>query len=89
VLDEPTASLDAATELGLLESLRRLMRGRTTLVVAHRLSTVKDADQIVVLSNGSIAETGSHDELIAQPRGLYADLYRKQMRRRSTEPALI
>jgi ATP-binding cassette subfamily B protein/subfamily B ATP-binding cassette protein MsbA len=80
VLDEPTASLDVASEAGLLDALRRLMIGRTTLVVAHRLSTVKDADQIIALANGSIAESGSHEELIARD-GLYADLYWKQMRR--------
>jgi ATP-binding cassette subfamily B protein/subfamily B ATP-binding cassette protein MsbA len=79
VLDEPTASLDAATEHDLLAALRELMRGRTTLVIAHRLSTVRDADQIVVLDRGRIVERGTHDGLAAAG-GIYARMVNLQNR---------
>jgi len=65
VLDEATSALDVQTERAVEEALERLARGRTTIVIAHRLSTVRDADQIVVLDSGRIAERGSHDELLA------------------------
>jgi ABC-type multidrug transport system fused ATPase/permease subunit len=65
VLDEPTSSLDAAAEALTLEALERLRRGRTTLIIAHRLSTVRTADQIVVLEGGRIVEHGTHEELVA------------------------
>jgi ATP-binding cassette subfamily B protein/subfamily B ATP-binding cassette protein MsbA len=74
ILDEPTSALDAETESLLLEALGRLTARRTTLIVAHRLSTIRNADRIIVLSNGEIAETGSHDELLRRG-GLYADFY--------------
>jgi ATP-binding cassette subfamily B protein len=64
VLDEATSALDVQTERAVEEALRELAEGRTTLVIAHRLSTVRDADQIVVLDNGTIAERGTHDELL-------------------------
>ena len=79
VLDEPTSALDAETEHALLEALRRLMVGRTTLIIAHRLSTVRDADRILVLRDGEIIETGHHDELLAMG-GFYAYLYNLQFR---------
>src|SRR5204863_423645 len=65
ILDEPTSALDVETEEALLHALEHLMRGRTTLIIAHRLSTVRCADRIVVLQEGRIRESGSHDELLA------------------------
>jgi ATP-binding cassette subfamily B protein/subfamily B ATP-binding cassette protein MsbA len=77
ILDEPTAALDAHTEAMLLEALERLMQGRTTFIIAHRLSTVRNADRIVVLEDGRVAETGTHYELIAA-NGSYKSLYATQ-----------
>ncbi len=77
VLDEATASVDSKTEFLIQEALGELLKGRTALVVAHRLSTVQDADQILVLHKGRIAERGTHAELLASG-GLYAHLYHTQ-----------
>jgi ATP-binding cassette, subfamily B, bacterial len=77
ILDEPTSSVDARTELVILDALDRLMLGRTTFIIAHRLSTVRRADQILVLEHGRIAERGTHAELLARA-GLYAQFYRIQ-----------
>lgn len=77
-LDEATNSLDAKNEREIVENLRRFYRGRTVVVVAHRLSTVCDADKIVVLDAGTVVETGTHDELIAL-RGAYYNLVRNQL----------
>ncbi len=77
ILDEPTSALDAQTEQALLACLRELMRGRTTFIIAHRLSTVRQADQIVVLEQGGIAEQGRHDDLMRR-NGIYARMYRAQ-----------
>src|SRR5262249_48677628 len=74
VLDEPTSALDAETEGLLLGALRRLMAGRTTFIIAHRLSTVRHADRIVVLDDGRMAEAGTHRELLER-NGLYAHLH--------------
>jgi subfamily B ATP-binding cassette protein MsbA len=79
ILDEATSALDNESERQVQASLERLMAGRTTLVIAHRLSTVQQADRIVVLDQGRIVEQGSHAELLAAG-GLYASLYRMQFR---------
>lgn len=74
ILDEATANIDSFTELDIQRALRVLFAGRTSLVIAHRLATVRDADQIVVLRDGRIAEQGTHDQLVGRG-GLYAHLY--------------
>ncbi len=77
ILDEATSSVDTETEMLIQEALERLMAGRTTIIISHRLSTVRNADLIVVLEGRSILEQGSHDELMAR-RGLYHHLYTVQ-----------
>ncbi len=79
ILDEATSALDNATEILIQQSLDELCKGRTTIVVAHRLSTVKNADEIAVISNGQVAEQGSH-EVLLELGGIYAELYRKQFK---------
>ena len=82
ILDEATSALDSRTEAAIQQTLRRLRGGRTTLVVAHRLSTIADADQILVLKGGKIVEQGDHAQLIDQD-GEYASLWRRQTRKRA------
>ena len=77
VLDEATSALDTESERYVQDAMRKLMQNRTTLVIAHRLSTVEHADRIVVLARGRVAETGTHAELLAR-NGIYAGLYRNQ-----------
>lgn len=77
ILDEPTSALDALTEDAVVQATGRLMQGRTTLIIAHRLSTVRHADRIVVLHQGKVAEQGTHQQLI-QLGGRYADMVDKQ-----------
>jgi ATP-binding cassette subfamily B multidrug efflux pump len=77
ILDEATSSVDTVTETLIQEALERLLRGRTAIVIAHRLSTVRNADRIYVIDDGQIVEQGSHEELLAQG-GLYRDLYEQQ-----------
>ncbi len=79
ILDEATSALDNTTEILIQQALDELCRGRTTLVVAHRLSTIKNADEIAVVADGRIAEQGTHEQLI-EKGGLYADLYSLQFR---------
>lgn len=83
ILDEATSSLDSATEAEVQDALEQASRGRTTIVVAHRLSTIANADQIVVLDHGQVVERGTHASLIAKD-GLYASLWRRQ----AEEPAV-
>jgi subfamily B ATP-binding cassette protein MsbA len=78
ILDEATSSLDAESEALVQEALDRLMEGRTTLVIAHRLSTVRDADRLIVIAGGRIVEQGDHDELVRE-NGVYARLYARQL----------
>jgi len=74
VLDEATASIDTETEALIQDALAKLVRGRTTLVVAHRLSTIQNADKIIVIHKGRVREIGTHQELLAK-RGIYYQLY--------------
>ena len=78
LLDDALSAVDARTEADILANLRRVLRGRTTIVVSHRISTVRAADLILVLDEGRVVERGAHDELVAR-NGLYAGLHRKQL----------
>ena len=77
ILDEATSSVDTRTELQIQHAMNKLLEGRTSFVVAHRLSTIQDADNIIVMNHGSIVETGTHNQLLAK-NGFYADLYNSQ-----------
>ena len=81
ILDEATSALDSRTEAAIQDTLDRIAARRTTLVIAHRLSTVTGADRIIVLERGRVAETGTHDQLLAM-RGLYADMWARQQAER-------
>ncbi|MBQ7915038.1 MAG: ATP-binding cassette domain-containing protein, partial [Clostridia bacterium] len=80
ILDEATSALDNVTEMQIQQSLSELSKGRTTIVVAHRLSTIKNADEIMVITKDGIAERGNHDQLMQQPNGIYAELYNNQFK---------
>lgn len=87
LLDEPTAALDTESERLVIDALERLMKGRTVVTIAHRLTTIRDADQILVISGGMVAESGTHEELLAS-NGIYAGLHRTQFEdeRKKTKP---
>jgi ATP-binding cassette subfamily B protein len=85
VLDEATAHLDSESEAAVQRALKTALAGRTSLVIAHRLSTIREADRILVISGGRIAESGTHDELLARS-GVYADLYRTQFAAQHNDP---
>jgi ABC-type multidrug transport system fused ATPase/permease subunit len=77
VLDEATSNIDTETEMLIQEGLEHVLQGRTSIIIAHRLSTVRDADRILVMKQGQIVEHGTHDDLLARG-GLYAHLYHRQ-----------
>ena len=77
ILDEATSSIDTRTEMKIQEAFARMMEGRTSFIVAHRLSTIREADVILVMRDGAIIEQGRHEELL-QKKGFYAQLYNSQ-----------
>ena len=77
ILDEATSSIDTRTEMRIQKAFATMMKGRTSFIVAHRLSTIREADIILVMKDGSIIETGNHEELLARG-GFYANLYNSQ-----------
>ena len=77
ILDEATSSIDTRTEIKIQEAFRKMMKGRTSFIVAHRLSTIKEADVILVMKDGNIIEQGTHDELLKK-QGFYCTLYNSQ-----------
>ena len=79
ILDEATSNVDSKTELQISDAMTNLMKGKTCFIIAHRLSTVKNADVIIVMGGGKINETGTHDELIRK-KGQYYDIYTSQFR---------
>ncbi|HEU0241315.1 MAG TPA: ABC transporter ATP-binding protein, partial [Micromonosporaceae bacterium] len=88
ILDEATAHLDSESEAAVQRALSVALTGRTAFVIAHRLSTVRDADELLVLDVGRIVERGTHDELVLAG-GLYAELYRTQFTTQESPPVLV
>jgi ATP-binding cassette subfamily B protein len=87
ILDEATSALDSRTEADIQATLQQVERGRTTIIIAHRLSTVVDADEIVVLEAGRVAERGTHAALLRK-QGLYAEMWNRQAQEREHGAAL-
>ena len=81
IFDEATSSLDYESERIIQDNMRRICAGRTVLIIAHRLSAVRDADRIIVLDRGQIAEEGTHGELVSRTDGIYAHLNQLQVGR--------
>lgn len=77
ILDEATSSIDTRTEIYIQEALKKLMKNKTTFIIAHRLRTIKNADKIIAVKDGKIIEEGSHDELMKE-KGFYSELYNSQ-----------
>ena len=77
ILDEATSSIDTRTEIRIQKAFNKMMKGRTTFIVAHRLSTIKEADTILVMNNGQIIEQGNHEQLL-EKKGFYYNLYNSQ-----------
>ena len=77
ILDEATSSIDTRTEIKIQRAFEKMMRGRTSFIVAHRLSTIREADIILVMKNGAIIEQGNHEALLRN-KGFYAELYNSQ-----------
>ena len=77
ILDEATSSIDTRTEIRIQKAFNKMMKGRNTFIVAHRLSTIKEADIILVMNNGKIIEQGNHQQLLEQ-KGFYYNLYNSQ-----------
>ena len=86
VLDEATANIDTETELLIQEALQRLTAGRTSIIIAHRLQTIQEADRVMVLDQGEVVEIGSHEELLAA-EGLYATLHSLQFQ--DADPSVV
>ncbi len=84
ILDDALSAVDTYTEETILDRLRNVMKGRTSIIIAHRISTVKDADNIIVLNNGKIVEQGTHEQLVTL-NGIYAGLYQKQLLEKELE----
>ena len=77
ILDEATSNIDTMTEMRIQKAFRKMMQGRTSFIVAHRLSTILDADLILVMKDGSVIEQGTHESLMKK-KGFYCDLYNSQ-----------
>jgi len=84
ILDDSFSAVDTHTEEEILKKIKEYMRSRTTIIISHRISTVKDAERIIVLNEGKIAEQGTHDELV-ELGGIYADLHKKQLLEKELE----